>query len=52
MVNKVILENGDYLKEVFINLMAISSYPAIGVMELGELANDCKIKEETKEGDK
>lgn len=39
------MKNADALKEIFINYIGISSYPAITMMDVGRFVNETKVLE-------
>jgi len=47
MCSQIILKQADLLKEIFVNLIAISSYPCIGLIDFGDFVVKCKIKEDS-----
>lgn len=43
----IIIKYGEFLREIFANLISISSYPAITMMDIGNFTTKCKIVEGT-----
>lgn len=43
MCYKVLRNEAEFLKECFVNIIAISSYPCISLMQYGSFTEKCKI---------
>jgi len=47
MCNQIIMQKADLIKEIFVNLIAVSSYPCVGLMDYGDFVVKCRIKEDS-----
>ena len=47
MCNQIILSKAEMIKEIFVNLIAVSSYPCVGLMDYGDFVVKCRIKDDS-----